>query len=138
MLLVGVAAALVPDTGGGHTAGTPAASPVTHSAKAAVSKAVWPPHGVPVTRKQLGAQWPFKGTTRGLVACVKDHPRAIIFNPGDGPELGKPFALNGTALDAGYRDIPRRIWLRDPAIPDPQARIDIGPLQALAPHGCEP
>lgn len=95
----------------------------------------WPPRAVPVTAKELGAAWPFTGMTRGFVACVAEHPGAIIFNPGDGPELGKPFALNGTALDAGYPDVPKRIWLPDPAVSG--ARKDITPLQDRAPNRCE-
>ena len=91
-----------------------------------------------MTKAKLGRDWPFKETTRGYVGCDAAHPGAIIFNPGDGPYLAKPFALNGTALDWGYPDVPKSIWLPDPAIPDPQARMSIGPLQDLAPNRCEP
>ncbi len=131
---LGVGVAVVPDTGGQHTGGASA----SRAAKALVPKKAsvgWPPSAVPVTRKQLGKEWPFKLTTRGFVACVKEHPGAIIFNPGDGPELGKPFALNGTALDAGYPDVPKRVWLPDPSVSG--ARLSVGPLQDRAPNRCQ-
>jgi hypothetical protein len=135
--VLGVGVAVVPDTGGQHTGGASA----SRAAKASAKKASvgWPPTAVAVTRAQLGKEWPFKApTVNGFVGCDADHPGAIIFNPGSGPYLAKPFAINGTALDAGYPDVPKRIWLRDPLIPDAQARMDVGPLQDRAPHGCEP
>lgn len=108
---------------------------LTHSVKPTPA---WPPTAVPVTSKQLGKAWPFKApTVNGFVGCDAQHPLAIIFNPGSGPYLAKPFALNGFARAWGYPDVPKRIWLKDPAIPDPQARMDITPLQERAPNRCE-
>jgi len=124
----------------GTHAGSEAAAAHTTKAAAKTRKAspAWPPQAIPVTKKELGTAWPFKAqTVNGFVGCDADHPGAIIFNPGSGPYLAKPFAINGTALDAGYPDIPKSIWLRDPAIPDPQSRMDISPLQDRAPNRCE-
>jgi hypothetical protein len=91
-----------------------------------------------VTREQLGARWPFKApTVNGFVGCDAQHPGAIIFNPGSGPYVGKPFAINGTALDAGYPDVPKKIWLPEPAY-GPGARKSVGPLQDRAPNHCQP
>jgi hypothetical protein len=128
-----------------NTAATssPAASHTAIQAQKPAAKAAkqpkqeWPPTAVHITQKQLGGDWPFRDVTSGYVGCDVDHPGVIVFTPSDGPPgvQGSAIAINGLALDAGYPDIPNRIW-----IPDPQsgARKSISPVQDLAPNRCWP
>jgi hypothetical protein len=98
----------------------------------------WFPQAVHTTQAALGANWPFRdGVTNGNVGCDLQHPGAIVFTPGDGPPgvQGVAIAINGIALDAGYPDIPKKIWQPDPAI---GAYMSISPIHNLAPNGCEP
>lgn len=87
-----------------------------------------PLSAVRVTRAELGTNWPFHSVTAGLVGCDPQHPGAIIFTLSDGS--GRAYALNGTALDAGYPQFPKSIWPQD-------GSTSLSALQALAPdNGC--
>jgi hypothetical protein len=132
VLLVGAAAVLLPDTGGGHTAGSPSASPVTRSAKAAAPKKAAPPTAAAVSKKQFGKRWPFVHITAGTVRCIPRDGTVgeVIFVADD----GRTFGLNGTALDAGYKDIPAGEWRKDPAIPG--ASISVAPLRDPVAKAC--
>lgn len=86
------------------------------------------PKAVLVTRTELGANWPFRGITSGLVGCDPQVSGAIVFTLTDG--TGRVYALNGTALDAGYKQFPNSIWPQD-------GGTSISPVQDHAPaNGC--
>lgn len=111
----------------------PSPSPVAAVSASAPAKPKQPPTAVHVTRKQYGAEWPFTHITAGTVVCI---PRdggigEVIFTPDGG---GRAFGLNGTALDAGYADIPAREWRKDPAIPG--ASVSIAPLRDPVAKAC--
>lgn len=84
-----------------------------------------------VTKKQFGKRWPFVHITAGTVRCIpRPGGGAIIFTAAD----GRTFGLNGTALDAGYSDIPAGEWRKDPDIPG--ASINVGPLRDPVAKAC--
>lgn len=98
----------------------------THPAATAPAKAApKPPPGLPhatyVSKTQIGKDWPFiGGVNDGWVGCDTAHPGAMLFTLTDGS--GKTYALNGTALDAGYPQFPKTIWAQD-------GSTSISPLQ---------
>lgn len=71
------------------------------------------PHGATyVSKAQLGGDWPFiGGVNDGWLGCHSNHPSAMLFTLADGS--GRTFALDGTALDAGWPQFPKSIWTRD-------------------------
>jgi len=122
-----VAVALLPDTSGTHTA----APAVTHATASPAAKAkAGPPTSAHVTRAQYGARWPFVHVKAGTVRCIPGPVGQVTFTTDD----GRTWALNGTALDHGVPDIPKREWRKDPAIPG--ARIDIAPLRDPVAKAC--
>jgi len=126
-----VAVALTPDTGQ-HTAAAPTAR-ATHATVSPAAKAkAGPPTSAHVTKAQYGARWPFVHVKAGTVRCVLSPAGIgeVTFTADGGPT----WALNGTALDHGVPDIPKREWRKDPAIPG--ARIDVAPLREPVARAC--
>jgi hypothetical protein len=109
LLIAGCSGSSKPTAARTATAGSAKASTVAH-AKGKTRKG--PPGTTYVSKAQLGGDWPFiGGVTAGWLGCDKDHPGAMTFTPaGTGR---RTFGLNGTALDAGWPQFPKRIWARD-------------------------
>lgn len=76
------------------------------------------PVGTQVTQQEFGADWPLT-VSSGTLRC--EGAGAVLFRSPDGTD----YAVNGTALTAGYGDIDP-IWAADPTALAP--KMNIGPL----------
>jgi hypothetical protein len=71
--------------------------------------------------------WPLT-VDRGILGCTKPpYPGEVTFNV-----EGKPYGLNGTALDQGLPEI-NPIWRHE----GPELRVDIGPMIERSLKLCE-
>jgi hypothetical protein len=92
-----------------------------------------PPTETPITRADLGAQWPLT-VDAGVVGC--ERGKAIKLVAG-----GKTYALNGTAqayskqLGFGWQPV-AAIWRDNPDIPG--TKVSIAPLIAKGQALCRP
>jgi hypothetical protein len=90
-------------------------------------------HGLARHEEELGKDWPFVHITVGTVRRIPrpgTFGKVIFTADGD----GRKFGLNGTALDAGYKDIPASEWRKNPDIPG--AGVSVAPLRDPVAKAC--
>jgi hypothetical protein len=92
---------------------------------ATVAVACYATKAAHVSRTEFGDAWPLT-VDEGTLRC---HRQTIIFQAPDGTE----YAINGTALVAGYQEI-TPIWADDPSPPPPKR--DLSPLHDLGLELC--